>query len=287
MKRCPTCGQTFTDPNLSFCIHDGTPLAAVPDSQEDVTVVSPSARSDNETQVDREPPQTESYTPRDWTGPAYLPPNSYQQQTGPKKKVWPWVVGLLAALFIGVAGLGIAAVIVLPKLIRPAVNRNRDIDNANINRVDNSNLNANTNSNSEENANSANVNANDETATTPPTDHDDVLSVLTDLEHQWTVANINADKKALDKILADDYVGTTADGQALGKAEYIRTIERDTTTQKWDFEDLKLLLKGSRATLSGVVKFQTRDGERSFRFTDKFVWRDGRWQATGSEISPI
>jgi len=47
-----------------------------------------------------------------------------------------------------------------------------------------------------------------------------VLQDLTDLEHEWTVANINADKKKLDRILADDYVGASADGTPQGKAEY-------------------------------------------------------------------
>ncbi|MGH9880177.1 MAG: nuclear transport factor 2 family protein, partial [Pyrinomonadaceae bacterium] len=144
-------------------------------------------------------------------------------------------------------------------------------------------------SNSSSNPSNLNENANapESEVTAPPTDQDAVLNDLTNLEHEWTVANINADKKKLDRILAADYVGTDLNGKALGKAEYIEKIERDTTTQKWDFEDLKLALKGTRATLSGVVKFQTNEGELRYRFTDKFVWRDGRWQATGSEIGRI
>ena len=110
---------------------------------------------------------------------------------------------------------------------------------------------------------------------------------LTDLEHEWTVANINADKKKLDRILADDYVGISGDGKTQGKAEYLRTIERDTTIQKWDFEDLKVSLIGDRATLSGIIRLQLRDREVAYRFTDKFVWRDGRWQATRSEVAPL
>jgi hypothetical protein len=30
-----------------------------------------------------------------------------------------------------------------------------------------------------------------------------------------------------------------------------------------------------------------KDQELAFNFVDKFVWRDGRWQATGSEVNPI
>jgi len=201
------------------------------------------------------------------------------------------VLGIIAALFIGLAALGIIAAVVLPSILR--ANRNTVTprnENLNIN-SEPGNVNSEANANSGANVNLGNVNANvsnsNENVSPPPTNEEEVLANLTDIEHEWTAANINADKEALDRILAEDYVGTTADGQALGKAEYIRTINRDTSTRKWDFEDLKVSVKGNRATLDGIVRFETDRGEFKYRFTDKFVWRDGRWQAVGSEISQI
>jgi hypothetical protein len=295
MKRCPTCNRTFTDPNLSFCIDDGTPLSSVNGSSEEVTVVSPSA---NRTQSD-EPPPTQSYSPRDWQTPAYQSPSGYVPPggTGQKRRVWPWVVGIVGALFIGIIGLGIVGAILVPKMLSSS-NRNQSVYNSNSNTITNENLsselNANNSNSNNGNTNSSNVNAAnentnsaDEGLTSAPTDQAEVLAALTDLEHEWTVANINADKKALDRILADDFVGVGPDGKSTGKAEYIRTIQRDTVTQKWDFENLKLALNGNRATLTGIVKYQLRDNELSFRFTDKFVWRDDRWQATGSVVKQI
>lgn len=291
MKRCPTCNRTFTDPNLSFCIDDGTPLVAAVDSTDEVTVVSPST---NRTQDSTAPP-TETYSPRDWTSPAYQAPGGYVPPGGARKRrVWPWVLGIVGVLLVGVIGLAIVAALVLPKMLS-ATNRNRRVYNSNLNTNENansglnsnnanSNLNANTNANNS-NANTANVT--EGTASSPPTDEAAVLAALTGLEHEWTVANINADKKALDRILADDFVGQGPDGKATGKAEYIQTIQRDTVTQSWDFDGLKLVLNGTRATLSGIVKFHLPKEELSFRFVDKFVWRDGRWQATASEVTKI
>jgi Domain of unknown function (DUF4440) len=284
MKRCPTCNRTYTEQNLSFCIEDGTPLTTVSSPADETTVVSP---SDN-TQADTSP----SYTPRDWTGPAYQAPGAYVPQGGQqRRRIWPWVLGIIAALFIGLAALGIIAAVVLPSILR--ANRNTVTprnENLNIN-SEPGNVNSEANANSGANVNLGNVNANvsnsNENVSPPPTNEEEVLANLTDIEHEWTAANINADKEALDRILAEDYVGTTADGQALGKAEYIRTINRDTSTRKWDFEDLKVSVKGNRATLDGIVRFETDRGEFKYRFTDKFVWRDGRWQAVGSEISQI
>jgi hypothetical protein len=112
-----------------------------------------------------------------------------------------------------------------------------------------------------------------------------VKAQLRDLETEWTVANINADKVTLDRILADDFVGKTEQGQLYSKADYLRTIQRDSGVEKWDFNDLELNLVGDRASLSGKVTFERfNENDQKYEFLDKFVWRDGRWQATSSEL---
>src|SRR5215208_6273037 len=58
MKRCSTCNRTYTDPNLSFCVDDGTPLTTV-NSEDEATVVSP----------------RESGTDNGWNTTAYRPPS--------------------------------------------------------------------------------------------------------------------------------------------------------------------------------------------------------------------
>ena len=195
------------------------------------------------------------------------------------------MVGFLTLLLLVLAGLGFATAIFVPSMLR-ASNENTSNFNRNVNPGDS---NANLGSNSNENADSdANDNSNAEEIP-PPTSESDVLSTLTDLEHEWTVANINADKKKLRRILADDYVGTDPDGTVQGKADYLRTITRNTSIQKWDFEDLKVNLRGDRASLTGVLRVEVRNREgeilpQAFRFTDKFVWRDNRWQAVSSEV---
>ena len=178
---------------------------------------------------------------------------------------------MLALFLLVVGGLIIAAVILIPRMAqRPAV--------ANTNRNANVSSNENTNRSTPPNEN---------VKSSAPTDESAVLSALTELEHEWTVANINADKSKLNRILADDYVGTTIDGKTQGKADYLRTIERDTVIKNWEFADLEVDLLGDRSTLTGVVRFEFADGEREFRFVDKFVWRDGRWQATSSVVTPV
>ena len=255
MKRCSTCNRTFTDPNLRFCIDDGTPLTEV-EPDDDATVVSPRSQDDS------------------WNAVAYQPPRSYVPP-GPERKrrrVWPWVVGIGGAFVLGILVIAIAATMLVSRarrenprvVVRPAENSNTAPPEAN------------TNSNTSENVNAP-----------APTDHDQVLTQLKDIENEWTVANINADKKKLDRILADDFVGEGPDGQQQSKAEYIQTIQRDTNTDKWEFKNLRLQLTGDRATLTGMITFSAGNRVLTFDFTDKFVWREGRWQATGSVVKQL
>ena len=275
MKRCPTCNRTFTDRNLSFCIDDGTPLIQVPEENEP-TSASPSARS-----------TSDNASGSGWNAPPYQPPGSYASPGSQRaRSSWPWVIGILAVLFIGIIGIAIAAAIVIPRMARVSRNSTRPPANVRAEQPDEPNANSNSNANESSNKNENTNTAKPENNTPPPADSAVVLSDLSNLENEWTVANINADKKALDRILADDFVGTT-DGRTQGKAEYLRTIERDTSIQKWEFEGLKVNLRGDRATLTGTLKFQANGGELKFSFTDKFVWRDGRWQATSSEVRQL
>jgi hypothetical protein len=280
MKRCPTCNKTFTDRNLSFCIDDGTPLVPVADPPDEVTVVSPSA-SESDSRAGG--PTTAGY---EGIVPPYQPPGSHIP-TGPlpanRRKVWPWILGLLFLLLIVIVGLGTAAWFYFQPLKSVNANTNTSNTNANVDRGNNANWNSNNSTTGNQNGNN-NVDESDTTA--PPTDEAVVLADLTNLEHEWTVANINADKKKLNRILADDYVGTS-DGNAQGKADYLRTVTRDDRIQKWEFDDLKVSLKGDRATLTGLLRLKLREGDDAYRFVDKFVWRDGRWQATSSEVTQV
>lgn len=232
MKRCRTCNRTFTDPNLSYCIDDGTPLT---------------------TEVVDDAP--------------YRPPSAYvptDAMPGKQRRKWPWIVGILGAFLLGAVALTIAAAILVPRMVRsrqsngPTVVVSDERDQT-------------------------------ETADAPvPTDKDQVMEQLSQLENEWTVANINADRKKLDRILADDYVGQAPPPERglQGKKDYLDKLQRDTVTERWEFGDLKLDLVGDRATLTGKITFYGRGTQDAYNFTDKFVWRKGRWQAIASEGSP-
>lgn len=238
MKRCPNCNRTYSDPNLGFCVDDGTPLVEIADDES--TIV-------------------QQYRPPI----AYVPPAEQK-----RRRAWPWVLGIVGAFVLGVMGLMIAGAIFLPRMVRQRDHRPPVTSNVN---TDNSN-----NSNQVENVEAP-----------PPTNEDQVLAQLTAIEHEWTAANLNADRQKLEQILADDYVDNSGENGSLqGKTQYLARLQRNRVVQRWELDDLKIQLAGDRATLTGKIKYVLPDGDQEFNFVDKFVWRNGRWQATGSEVKP-
>ena len=283
MKRCPTCSRTFAEPNLTFCTEDGTPLISVDASAEDLdaTIVSASA-SQNESGSAPGANQGQATSPTDWKGPAYQPPGHFGPAPAASGRMaWSWVAGVIAVIVLALIGLGIAAAIFVPDIMKA-----RRATNENSSRAANSNVNSNAGV-ADENKNT-NANTNPGADTPPPENHELVLADLKKLEDEWTVANLNADRKKLAWILADDYVGMQ-DGVMQGKADYLRDIQADPDVNHWDFRNLKLVLNGNRATLTGMVRLANgeQDQELLLNFIDKFVWREGRWQAVASEVSPI
>lgn len=253
MKRCPTCKRTFEDDSLAFCLEDGSPLVAEsgPDSQ--ATLVSPAP-----------PPATQ------------LPPTQFAQYqpaaspvvAAPKRRVWPWVVGALVVFLFFVIVIAAAVAI---RLIKNSPNSNRHTIVANMPTPQPS-----------ETQSPEAPSPTPEESTSPaeaPTDEDVVQNQLTDLEKRWTQANIDGDKHALEQILADEYSGGDP---AHSKRQYIDELKPDTAVKSWELEDLAVDLNGDRATMTGYLKQVTTSGNEVYSFSDDFVWRDGRWQATGS-----
>lgn len=261
MKRCPTCKREFDD-SITYCLDDGTPLIteAVPDSDATQVTASPRGRDIPTTQYGQLGGKaTVSGSVAD------LPVMPAYGVTPQKRSVWPWVIAGLAILFL--IGIVIAAVVAIPKIVnRPkpdrvvttespsplAPERRTPSDSSSTNAV--------------------------------PTDEKVVLSQLTELEKQWTVANLEADKDKLDQILAEDYRGGNP---AQTKQQYLDEIKPDSTVKSWEFQGLRLNLDGDRATLDGYLRQETARGVEVYSFTDEFVWRDGRWQATASRTTRV
>jgi hypothetical protein len=264
MKRCPTCNRSFEDDTLSFCLEDGTPLVTEvggrSDSQQ--TLVSPRPP---ETSGGSAPTQPYVQRPGASTSPYPAASPTYGPGGG-GHQTWPWVVGVFAILSVAVVAI-LIVVFTVPGILKPTENGNRQQPSP----------------------------SRPEPSATPtwspspesdvPTDSAEVLEQLTQLEKDWTEANIKGDKEALEKILADEYVGNEDESRT--KRKYIDTLKPDPSVEEWEIYDVTVDQTGERAVVKGRLKQETTDGTEVYEFVDTWVWRDHRWQAVTSVTTSV
>lgn len=269
MKHCSTCKRSFDDETLSFCLEDGTPLiresAGRADSQETLVSPSPSVRPP----ATNGPPTTQTYGQlpgKATVGVSQI--NVPVQQPLAPRRAWPWVVAILAIVFIVIGGIVIAA-IVIPPMLRASRDDNRAQPTP---------LRPASTATPPPKASPV------EKADDVPDDEDAVLSQLTKLEDDWTRANVDGDKQALEKILADEYSGGANEHN---KREYIDSLTPDPSIKSWELKDLTVDQNGDRATVNGTSSLEKTSGTEVYNFIDKFVWRDHRWQAVASHTTSV
>ena len=299
MKRCPTCQSTYTDDSLTFCLTDGAtlvgtasfnPQATLPDELK-ATLPNQNASTLRDDPAERPFPQQPAalaQSPPGFNAPhaGWNPyaPRPVMAQPVPqtrRRNLTPWVAGALVALLLGGA-IVVWAVIASRRSASETANAaNRGSDNVQVagNNSNGSPRNQNANGNS-------NRAASDEDA--PPTDPGLVLTQLTALEYEWNDANIKGNKAAVRRILADEFRGVGADGSVKNKEQLIASLEPEPIIASLKLSDLKISLAGGAVVLTGLnTATSTRGQVLKFRFTDTFLWRDGRWQAISSQASQV
>jgi ketosteroid isomerase-like protein len=115
---------------------------------------------------------------------------------------------------------------------------------------------------------------------------------LMQLERSWNDSWITRDWAFLDRILADDYIGTQSDGSLTTKAQEIGDLKSsESVVASIVSDDLKVRLYKDAAvvTFRFVTREQTKgkDTSGSFRATDTWIMRDGRWQCVANHLSRI
>jgi len=114
------------------------------------------------------------------------------------------------------------------------------------------------------------------------------------LEHDWTTAEDKKDRATLEKLLADDLIGTDSDGNIRTKSEQIAHTmldEGNVAAQSYSQSEFKVRVDGDVAVVTWSDAWKrTVDGkDRSGggRGTDLWVKRDGRWQLVSYHTSRI
>jgi ketosteroid isomerase-like protein len=105
----------------------------------------------------------------------------------------------------------------------------------------------------------------------------------------WLAADERQDRAALNKIIADDFVGTGPMGTTVSKGD---VIPREGTGNGHGLsisgQDIKARVFGDTAIVTGRGVPKTQQNERpEMRFTVVFVKRAGNWQMVGAHLSGI
>jgi ketosteroid isomerase-like protein len=109
-------------------------------------------------------------------------------------------------------------------------------------------------------------------------------ATLVQIEQLWLQAVEQRDKAALGCILADEFEEANFDGSLIDRSAMLATAAKPSTVH---FELSGLHAQGDSAYVRGVGGTRSDDGKfhAKNRFTDIFVYRNGRWQCVAGHES--
>ena len=112
------------------------------------------------------------------------------------------------------------------------------------------------------------------------------------MEDDWAKAIKNKDAATLRRIIAEDWVGTDEKGKVLNREQSIsQTTSNPDVIESEENFDMQVRVYGNTAiVIGGGTERGTRNGTAytdTYRWTDVFVKRSGRWQAVVSQLLKV
>lgn len=122
------------------------------------------------------------------------------------------------------------------------------------------------------------------------TSGDDVVATVTRLEQEWVAAIVEKDTAALDRLLAEDFAGTSPNAHLYTKKMAIEDLTRGTyTVESMELDEIAVNPYGDTAVAFTSQDEKSRYGGSEvsghYHYTNVWVTRDGRWQAVASHGS--
>jgi ketosteroid isomerase-like protein len=122
---------------------------------------------------------------------------------------------------------------------------------------------------------------------------DDIKRQVEDIEQQWRNAQLTGDVATMDKLLSDDYIGISLNGQVNTKAQQIqRYSSRRVSLTRLDLTEMKVKLIGDIAIVTSRAEVEgTADGNSikgTYRYTRVYQHLpSGAWKITSFEATRI
>jgi ketosteroid isomerase-like protein len=116
--------------------------------------------------------------------------------------------------------------------------------------------------------------------------------ILIELEKNWDAAIRRRDVEFIRTVLADEFLATHAEGVRADRAkELALAAEFNQQVDSSTLDEFVVKIYGETAvvwfTQHLVGPKEGRPLALTFRYTDVWVWRDGRWQCVASHASKV
>lgn len=121
---------------------------------------------------------------------------------------------------------------------------------------------------------------------------DDRRQVM-ELEETWRMAQLNADTATMDRLLSEDYVGITMNGQVVTKMQQLERIRsRQFSVTKIELSDVKVKLISNTAIVTSEANVEgTSEGaplHGTYRYTRVYTkLPSGAWKITNFEATRV
>jgi ketosteroid isomerase-like protein len=110
------------------------------------------------------------------------------------------------------------------------------------------------------------------------------------MEHLWNEAQVNRDARVLDAMIGNQFVNTEYDGEVSDKSKFLADIkDPQFKPASLTIQDVKVNMYADAAVVVGIYHtrgmYENKPYEHAGRFTDTWIYTDGRWQCVASHTS--
>jgi ketosteroid isomerase-like protein len=129
--------------------------------------------------------------------------------------------------------------------------------------------------------------SNDTGLSLPEDPRGNVEKELIQFQHEWAAALINHDRGALGRILAEDFLATDSTGHAWDRERSLAGVAAEVTgLESLESDDFRVRVYADAAvvTFRNVAKCKPgrSDYTGTYRITNTFIRRDGRWRCVAT-----
>jgi ketosteroid isomerase-like protein len=122
--------------------------------------------------------------------------------------------------------------------------------------------------------------------------HENTHKEIEGLELDWRQAQLSNNVTEVDRLLADDYLGISANGTLETKAdELTRRRSGSLRITQLDLSDIKVRIYGDTAVVTSKADLVGKNGDRDisgrYRYTRVYSNKDGQWRIVSFEASRV